>query len=72
MLPQRLLKLLLGLLIGFWLGLLLGCISSMLMWILLPEQWLANGLADRRARAEELMKGRECKVRFTQVYSIEG
>lgn len=64
MLPRRLLKLLLGLLIGFWLGLILGCISSMLMWILLPEQWLANGLADRRARAEEVMKGRECKVRL--------
>lgn len=62
MLPRRLLKLLLGLLIGFWLGLLLGCVSSLLMWLLLPEQWLANGLADRRARHEALMKGRECKV----------
>jgi len=63
MLPRRILKLLLGLLIGFWLGLLLGCLSSMMMWILLPEQWLANGIADRRARHEALLQGRECKVR---------
>jgi len=72
MLPRRVLKLLLGLLIGFWLGLLLGCLSSMLIWILLPEQWLANGIADRRTRHEALLKGRDCKVRSCNLPPLSG
>jgi hypothetical protein len=53
------LKVLVTLLLGFQLGLLLGFMSSTLMFKLLPQQWIENGLADRKSRYQNLV---DCKV----------
>ena len=65
MLNHRVVKFALIIVGGFLLGLLLGLMSTTLIFTLLPERMIENGLRDRRGRIEALLKGRpeHCVVR---------